>query len=79
MEQLIKRITEKTGLNADQARSAASAVISFLKEKMPAPIAGQLDNYIGESDKSSGTGGNTAGGSLGDMGSKLGGMFGKNR
>lgn len=76
MEQLINFVKEKTGLGDDQARSAAGAVITFLKDKLPAPVAGQLENYIGGS---SGGGGNAggAGGSLGDIGSKLGGMFGK--
>lgn len=73
MEQLINYVTQKTGLNPDQAKSAASAVITFLKEKLPAPMASQLDNYTGGSDKSGGTGGS---GGLGDIGSKLGGMFG---
>lgn len=79
MEQLIKHVTEKTGLNTDQARSAATAVIGFLKDKLPAPIAGQLDSYIGGSaGNTSGTSG-TGGGGLGDIGSKLGGMFGGNK
>lgn len=72
MEQLVKYVTEKTGLDAEQARSAASAVISFLKDKLPSPIAGQIDNYVSTGDKSGGTGTN-----LGDLGSKPGGMFSK--
>ena len=68
MEELIKRITEKTGISEDQARSAVSTVSGFLKEKLPAPIAGQIDNVLG------GAGGVTD--KLGDIAGKVGGMFG---
>lgn len=67
MEQLVKYVTDKTGLNPEQARSAAQAVVNFLKEKLPPAMASQVDNYVG---------GNSGSG-LGDIGSKLGGMFGK--
>ena len=33
MDELIKRITEKTGISEDQARSAVNTVSTFLKEK----------------------------------------------
>jgi len=36
MDELIKRITEKTGISEDQARSAVTTVTGFLKEKLPA-------------------------------------------
>lgn len=68
MDELVKRITEKTGISEDQARSAISTVSGFLKEKLPAPIAGQVDNIL------SGAGGMSD--KLGDAASKIGGMFG---
>jgi hypothetical protein len=68
MDELIKRITEKTGISEDQARSAISTVSGFLKEKLPAPIAGQIDNVLG--------GGSGTSDKLGDLASKAGGMFG---
>ena len=46
MDELIKRITERTGISEDQARTAVTTVTGFLKEKLPAPIAGQVDNAI---------------------------------
>lgn len=70
MEELVNRVAEKTGLPAEQARAAAEAVIGFLKEKLPAPIAGQLDGYL------SGEGGGDLTGQAGDLVSNLGGMFG---
>jgi hypothetical protein len=69
MDELIKRITEKTGISEDQARSAINTVAGFLKEKLPAPLAGQVDNVL------SGTGGGMAD-QLGDVAGKVGGIFG---
>jgi hypothetical protein len=70
MDELIKRITEKTGISEDQARSAITTVSGFLKEKLPSPIAGQVDNLL------SGAGGGLSD-TLGDAAAKVGGIFGK--
>jgi hypothetical protein len=69
MDELIKRVSEKTGISEDQAKSAVTTVLSFLKEKLPAPIAGQIDNVIG--------GGGETAGTASDMAAKVGGLFGK--
>ena len=74
MDELIKRITDKTGISEDQARTAVTTVTGFLKEKLPAPIAGQVDNAI------SGAGGavvDKVGDVAGDLAAKVGGLFGK--
>jgi len=64
MEELIKQVTAKTGISEEQARSAVTTVVDFIKAKLPAPIAGQIDSVI-----SGGTG------AAGDLASKVGGMF----
>ena len=46
MDQLIQLVTEKTGLGADKAKEVVDAVLSFIKEKLPAPIAGQIDSLL---------------------------------
>jgi uncharacterized protein (DUF2267 family) len=46
MDELVKMVSERTGLPEDQARKATEAVLDFLKEKLPAPLAGQLDNLV---------------------------------
>jgi uncharacterized protein (DUF2267 family) len=69
MDELIKRISEKTGISEDQARSAVGVVSNFLKEKLPAPIAGQVDNVLG------GAGGGVSD-KLGDAAAKVGNIFG---
>ena len=48
--------------------SAVNTVAGFLKEKLPAPLAGQVDNVL------SGAGGMTD--KLGDVAGKVGGIFG---
>lgn len=45
MEQLIKMVSEKTGISADQAKGAVDTVLGFLKDKIPG-IGGQLDGLL---------------------------------
>ncbi|MHB1296148.1 MAG: DUF2267 domain-containing protein [Anaerolineae bacterium] len=47
MDELIRMVSEKAGIGQDAARSAVDTVLGFLKEKLPAPIAGQIDAAIG--------------------------------
>ena len=69
MDELIKQVTAKAGISEDQARTAVSTVLDFVKQRLPAPIAGQIENAV------SGEGGGI-GGTLGDMASKAGGLLG---
>jgi len=46
MDELIELVMEKSGLGKAQAKKAVETVIGFLKEKLPDPIAAQLDNVI---------------------------------
>ncbi len=64
MDELVNSVSQKTGLSQDQARAAAQATIDFLKSKLPAPIASQIDNVL-------------KGGNLGDVTKGIGGMFGQ--
>lgn len=59
MEELIKQITQRTGISEDQARQAITMVADFLKQKLPAPIAQQIDGLLtgGMPDLSKGLGG----------------------
>ncbi len=72
MDELVKQVAQKTGIAEEQARTAVTTVLGFLKERLPAPIAGQIDSVIG--------GGAGAGGGIadkaGDMLGGIGGMFG---
>jgi uncharacterized protein (DUF2267 family) len=66
MDELIKLVSSKTGISEAQAKQAVEMVVSFLKDKLPDPIANQLDAVLK---------GDTSG--LGDLAGGLGGLFGK--
>lgn len=63
MDELVKLVSQKTGLPEAQAKVAVETVLAYLKEKLPEPLAGQLDSVLE---------GKGAGGLMGS----LGGMFG---
>jgi len=43
MDQLIQEIAQRTGISNEQAKMAVDHVVAFLKTKLPAPLAGQVD------------------------------------
>ena len=47
MDELLNRVSEKTGLGPDQSKAAVESVLGFLKEKLPAPLAASLDSLVG--------------------------------
>jgi len=69
MEELVQKVSERTGLSPEKAKTAIDTVVGFLKERLPAPIAGQVDNALAQ-----------AGGTIVDKASDLiggiGGLFG---
>jgi hypothetical protein len=65
MEQLYTLVMKKTGLPHDQAKMAVDTVIQFLKSKLPAPIAAEVDMLLNNSS------------SLDAAEDLLGGLFGK--
>lgn len=71
MEELIARVSEKTGLPAETAKTAVETVIGFLKERLPESIAGQLDGYLANEEMMG-----KATDIVGDIAGKLGGLFG---
>jgi nucleoid DNA-binding protein len=71
MDELVKLVAEKTGMGQEQAKTAVDTVISFLKTKLPEPLAGQLDAMLGNADMMK-----QAGDVMQNLGG-LGGLFGK--
>ena len=67
MDEVIKMVSDKIGVSEDQARTAVTTVVGFLKDKLPEPIASQLDGIMN---------GNFSMDSLGDVAKGIGGMFG---
>ena len=68
MEELVKLVSKKTGISEDMARTTVETVLGFLKERLPDPIAGQIDSVLG---------GAATGQGLGGLAQGLGGMLGK--
>ena len=75
MDELIKQVSERTGISQDQARTAVNTVLGFLKDKLPAPIAGQLDGLIGDGASAAGGAADGAAGAVVDIANKIGDMF----
>ena len=46
MQELIKLVAAKTGMSEENAKSAVDTVLGFLKEKLPAHIAAQIDRVV---------------------------------
>ena len=46
MEKLVELVSEKTGLNKEMSEKAVETVLDFLKDKLPKPIASQIDKVI---------------------------------
>ncbi|HEX5661819.1 MAG TPA: hypothetical protein VFX59_31725 [Polyangiales bacterium] len=68
MDELIKLVVAKTGISESIAKVAVETVLSFLKTKLPAPVAGQIDGLLA---------GGAGGLDLGSIGGALGGLFDK--
>lgn len=65
MNELINLIVSKTGLTEEQARKAAEITVGFIKTKLPAPLAGQVDAFLGGANPAQ------------DIGKNIEGLFGR--
>lgn len=73
MNELINLIVQKTGISQENAQKAAQTAIDFLKTKLPAPIASQVDAVLaGDMSGIAGQAGEMVKG-------KLGGAFGEQK
>ena len=45
-EQVINMMVKKTGISQDNAHKAVLVVFDFLKTRLPAPIASQVDSFL---------------------------------
>lgn len=67
MDELVKLVAKKVKIPEAQAKVAVETVLKFLKDKLPAPIAGQIDAVIN---------GGQAADVMGKAGDMLGGLLG---
>jgi hypothetical protein len=77
MEELLNTVAEKTGLPLDKAQGAIDAVMDFIKDKLPAPIASQVEKLVSGGGDAAGGVTDKLGDVTGGLTDKLGGMFGK--
>ena len=47
MDELVNLVSQRAGITPDQAKIAVETVLGFLKQKLPAPVAAQLDSLLG--------------------------------
>jgi hypothetical protein len=64
MDDLVKLVSKKTGISEDQAKQAVNVVLDYLKKKLPAPVASQIDGVLSS-------------GAVGGIAKTVGGVFGK--
>ena len=64
MDELVKLVSKKTGIPEATAKTAVETVLNFLKQKLPAPIASQIDAVV-------------SGGGLDNLAGGLGGLLGR--
>jgi len=46
MEELVKLVSKKTGLNEAMSTMAVNVVLDFLKKKLPKPVSAQIDIFL---------------------------------
>lgn len=67
MDELVKQVSKKVGIPEAQAKQAVETVLAFLQDKLPGPIASQIEAAL--------SGGKTP--DVGEVGKALGGLLGK--
>ncbi len=46
MDEIYNLVAEKTGLSKAQSKEVVDLVINIIKEKLPGPVASEIDNFI---------------------------------
>jgi uncharacterized protein (DUF2267 family) len=73
MEELVKQVSERSGISEDQARKAVDTVMNYMRDKLPASVSGTIDSALGGGAGVAGGVADTAQNVLGGIGD----MFGK--
>lgn len=47
MNELIKLVVDRTGVSEETATQAVAVVLGYFKDKLPSPVAAQLESYLG--------------------------------
>ena len=46
MDEIVNLVSQKTGLNKDVSEQAVKVVLDYLKKKLPAPVAAQVEMVL---------------------------------
>lgn len=46
MDELIKEVAKKTGLSEEKSKEVVQVVLDYIKAKLPAPVAAQVDAFL---------------------------------
>ena len=65
MDELIKLVSKKANISADQAKQAVDSVLAFLKDKLPAPVLDQIKAALSGKQVDAGAVSNALGGLFG--------------
>ena len=47
MEELVLLVSQKTGLSKEISAEAVKIVVDYIKKRLPAPVAAQVDTVLG--------------------------------
>jgi peptide subunit release factor 1 (eRF1) len=50
MDELVQLVSEKAGIPESTASTAVKTVVDYLKDKLPKPIAGQVDRVLADDE-----------------------------
>lgn len=65
MQELVQQVMERAGISEQSAIAAVAAVMDYIKQRAPAPVAAQLEQYLTDDTAKSVVG--AAEGALGQM------------
>jgi hypothetical protein len=46
LNEIINKVVQKTGISEEHATAAVATVVDFLKSKLPAPLASQIEGFL---------------------------------
>jgi hypothetical protein len=73
MDEMVNKVSEKTGIPADTVRTVLTTAVDFIKQKLPPQFADQADMFLKGAGGAGGPG--SAGGAA--VGNLFSGLFGK--
>jgi len=50
MDELVKLVSQQTGISEEMARKVVETVLGFVKQRLPAPVAAQVESVLSGED-----------------------------